>query len=244
MAARPAPFLRSFASIEQRVAEHRRTLESLRKERAALEQKAAELQAHEAETRRARAAADRAVAARAALIEQIDKRRDLNAQLAGELQVARERLQQQIENLASGRPAEAVDVPVAAFRGALEWPAAGRVTGRFGEGSNRVGGSGCQERHRDRGACRQRRSTAVHGGTVAYADAFSGFGTLVIVDHGREVYSLYGYLASASVERGQTVEGGMEVGRVGSAPAGPPALYFEIRVDGRSVDPVQWLRVR
>ena len=49
---------------------------------------------------------------------------------------------------------------------------------------------------------------AVHGGTVGYADAFTGFGTLVIVDHGGETYSLYGYLASASVERGQAVEAG------------------------------------
>jgi septal ring factor EnvC (AmiA/AmiB activator) len=228
---------------EQRVSEHRRTLERLRAERATLEQKAAALEASEAEMRRARAAADRAVASRAALIEEIDKRRDLNAQLAGELQVARERLQQQIENLASGRPAEPVDVPVTAFRGALEWPAAGRVTGRFGEGSNRVGGAGVSSGI-EIAAPAGSPVTAVHSGTVGYADAFTGFGTLVIVDHGREVYSLYGYLASAFVERGQTVESGTELGRVGSAPAGPPALYFEIRVDGRAVDPVQWLRVR
>ncbi|HEY6361257.1 MAG TPA: peptidoglycan DD-metalloendopeptidase family protein [Vicinamibacterales bacterium] len=228
---------------EQRLAEHRRTLENLRQERATVEQKAAELKAHEEEMRRARAAADRALAARTALIEQIDKRRDLNAQLAGELQVAHERLQQQVANLASGRPGEAVDVPVAAFRGALDWPAAGRVTGRFGQGSDRVGGAAVRNGI-EIAAPADSPVTAVHGGTVAYADAFSGFGTLVIVDHGREVYSLYGYLASASVERGQTVEAGMELGRVGSAPAGPPALYFEIRVDGRSVDPVQWLRVR
>jgi len=228
---------------EQRVAEHRRTLENLRTERATLEQKAAELQAHQTATRRARAAAERAVAARAALIEQIDRRRDLNAQLAGELQGAHERLQQQVENLASGRPAEAVDVPVAAFRGVLEWPTAGRIGGRFGESSNRAGGSTVRNGI-EIAAAAGSPVTAVHGGTVAYADAFSGFGTLVIVDHGRETYSLYGYLASASVERGQTVEGGTELGRVGSAPAGPPALYFEIRVDGRSVDPVQWLRLR
>jgi septal ring factor EnvC (AmiA/AmiB activator) len=31
---------------------------------------------------------------------------------------------------------------------------------------------------------------------------------------------------------------------VGSAPAGPPGLYFELRIDGRAVDPLQWLRRR
>ncbi len=228
---------------EQRVADHRRTVETLRKERAVLAQKRSELAAREADTRRARAAAERAVTARAALIQQIDERRDLNAQLAGELQVAQERLHQQVENLASGRPAEAVTVPVALFRGSLEWPAAGRLSGRFGEGANRPGGSTVRNGV-EIAAPAGSPVMAVHGGTVAYADAFSGFGTLVIVDHGGETYSLYGYLASTSVERGQAVEAGTELGRVGSAPAGPPALYFEIRVDGRSVDPVQWLRPR
>ena len=228
---------------EQRIADHRRTLERLRAERETLAQKTAELQKNQADARRARAAAERAVASRTALIDLIDQRRDLNAQLAGELQLAHERLQQQVANLTAGRPAESVDVPVAAFRGALEWPTAGRITGRFGEGSTRVGGSTVRNGIEIAGT-EGSPVTAVHGGTVAYADAFSGFGMLVIVDHGRETYSLYGYLASTSVERGQMVEAGMELGRVGSAPAGPPALYFEIRVDGRSVDPVQWLRSR
>jgi septal ring factor EnvC (AmiA/AmiB activator) len=228
---------------EQRVANHKRTLDNLRAERGKLEQKTAELQKNQANARRARAAAERAVGARTALIEQIDQRRDLNAQLAGELQMANERLQQQVANLSAGRPAESVDVPVAAFRGALEWPAAGRVAGRFGEGSTRVGGSGARNGI-DIAAPEGGPVTAVHGGTVAYAEPFSGFGNLVIINHGRETYSLYGYLASTSVERGQSVEAGTELGRVGSAPAGPPALYFEIRVDGRSVDPVQWLKPR
>ena len=62
--------------------------------------------------RRPRAlAAERAVAAREALIAQIDERRDLNAQLAGELHVAAQRLQAQIANLAAGRPCRSGDRP-------------------------------------------------------------------------------------------------------------------------------------
>jgi septal ring factor EnvC (AmiA/AmiB activator) len=228
---------------EQRVAEHRRTLETLRTERTALAQQQEELERREADARRARAAAERAITARAALIQEIDQRRDLNAQLAGELQVAHERLRQQLENLKSGRPAEAVAVPVGLFRGGLEWPATGRVTGRFGQGADRAGGSVARNGI-EIAAAAGSPATAVHAGTVAFADAFSGFGMLVIVDHGRETYSLYGYLGSLSVERGQAVDAGTELGQVGSAPAGPPALYFEIRIDGRSVDPVQWLKPR
>jgi len=47
-----------------------------------------------------------------------------------------------------------------------------------------------------------------------------------------------------TVARGDQVQTGQELGRVGLAPAGPSALYFEVRIDGRSVDPVQWLKKR
>jgi murein hydrolase activator len=55
---------------------------------------------------------------------------------------------------------------------------------------------------------------------------------------------LYGYLGAISVAVGQMLASGTEVGIVGPSPAGPAALYFELRVDGRSVDPVQWLKPR
>jgi septal ring factor EnvC (AmiA/AmiB activator) len=228
---------------QQRVEDHRRTIEGLQRERLTLEQRNVELAARETDARTARAAADKAVAARAALIAQIDARRDLNAQLTGELQVANERLQQQLSNLAAGRPADPVAVPLAPFRGALEWPAAGRLTARFGAGANRAGG-GTVRNGVEIGAPPGAPVAAVHGGTIAYAEPFSGFGNLVIIDHGANNYSLYGYLASLSVQRGQTVDSGAEVGRVGTAPAGPPGLYFEMRIDGRSVDPVEWLKIR
>jgi septal ring factor EnvC (AmiA/AmiB activator) len=79
---------------------------------------------------------------------------------------------------------------------------------------------------------------------VSYADAFTGFGNLVVVDHGANAYSLYGYLSSITAAQGAAVDTNTEIGQVGLAPAGPAALYLEIRVDGRSVDPVQWLKPR
>ena len=228
---------------EQRVADHRRTVEAVRQERAALEKKVLELQARVTETRQARASAERAVAARTALGARIDAQRDLNAQFAGELQVAYERLQQQIANLGAGRPIEPVSIPLAPFRGALDWPVAGRITGRFGQPVGRFG-AGTVRNGIEIAAPEGTPVRAVHAGTVSYADTFTGFGNLVIVDHGAVSYSLYGYLSSMTVGQGDAIDGGAELGRVGTAPAGPPALYFEIRVDGHSVDPVQWLRIR
>jgi septal ring factor EnvC (AmiA/AmiB activator) len=228
---------------EQRIADHRRTLDEVQTERAALEGTLRELETVAGEARQARAAAARAVASRAALIAQIDRRRDVNAQFSGELQVAYERLQEQIANTATGRPVEAVSIPLAPFRGTLEWPAAGRLAVRFAQPSGRPGDTTVRngiEIAAPEGAPVQ----AVHSGIVSYAEPFTGFGNLVILDHGSNTFSLYGYLASIEVIRGTPVEAGAAIGRVGSAPAGAPALYFEVRVDGRSVDPVQWLRPR
>jgi septal ring factor EnvC (AmiA/AmiB activator) len=84
--------------------------------------------------------------------------------------------------------------------------------------------------------------TAVHEGVVAFADVFSGFGKLVIVDHGAQTFSLYGNLADVGVTRGAHVQHGDAVGTVGVAATGAAGLYFELRVDGRAVDPLEWLR--
>lgn len=239
--ARATRTVASLAHLNQiSVEDHRRTLAALTAERATAAARAHDMQAALAQAQVARTAAERAVASRAALIAGIARRRDLTAQLTGELEVARDHLQQ-MTTAAAGRTAEPLVISFAPFRGALEWPATGVITGRFGQAAGRLGGSAVRNGIEIK-AAEGAPARAVHGGEVVYADAFSGFGTLVILDHGGNNYSLYGYLASASASRGDRVDGGAEVGRVGSAPAGPPALYFEIRVDGRSVDPLQWLK--
>ena len=225
---------------ERRIEEHRRTLQAMREERAVFEKEAAALQGRTADARRAKSAADAAVAAAADLIDQIDAQRDLTAQYVGELQEAYSRLQQQVDAISTDKPGA---VPLRPFRGALDWPVDGRLVGAFGQASNRLGGTAVRngiEIAAEEGA----QVRAVHGGSVGYAGPFTGFGTVVILDHGSSGYSLYGYLASTALQQGDAVEPGAEVGRVGLAPAGPPTLYFEMRIDARSVNPLQWLEPR
>jgi septal ring factor EnvC (AmiA/AmiB activator) len=85
---------------------------------------------------------------------------------------------------------------------------------------------------------------AVHDGTVAFTGPFTGYGNLVIIDHGAETFSLYGQLDSVQVERGAKVERGVTLGTTGRVLAGIPGMYFEMRVDGKPVDPLEWLRKR
>jgi septal ring factor EnvC (AmiA/AmiB activator) len=231
-----------------RVAAHEKRLQMLRQSRAGLEERSARLVALREEAERAQAAAARAVAARNAMLRQLDERRDVNAQLAGELQLTQQKLQATLRTLgdpggATGR--EPAALPLAPFRGDLDWPVPGAVRRRFGGSAPAASG---QQSGSFNGieiaASEGAPARAVHGGTVAFADTFAGYGNLVILDHGAQAFSLYGQLLDLAVARGARVEQGQAVGSVGASLTGTPGLYFELRIDGRPVDPLQWLKKR
>jgi murein hydrolase activator len=224
----------------ERVQQHERTLQSLTKEREALETHVREVTRLQEQAVSAKAALDRAVAARTALVASIDERRDLNAQMTGELEAAQQKLQGTVAQL-DGRGTAAM-LPLAPFRGALPWPAQGVVIGRFGRQTSSRYGTAIARSGIEISIAEGEPVRTVHEGTVAYADQFTGYGNLVIVDHGDSAYSLYGYLSSLEVARGTHLEMQAEVGSSGRAPNGNPALYFELRIDGKPVDPLQWLK--
>jgi murein hydrolase activator len=230
----------------ERVLSHQRTLDALKETRTSLEARRTKLESARTAASRAQAAAERAAVARNDLIRDIDRRRDLNAQLSGELQAAQQKLQLALRDVAAGStgatpPSEPVALPIKAFRGDLDWPAAGSVRRRF----SRAATSGSATSNGIEIAAEEGTpAQAVHEGVVAFADAFAGFGNLVIVDHGGQTFSLYGNLLDLAVAKGVRVDRGQRIGSVGATPAGPAGLYFELRVDGQAVDPLQWLKKR
>ena len=225
-----------------RLQRHQETLDALAVERQVLENHVQQIAALQQQAISSRAAVNRAAAARTALIEAIDARRDLNAQLTSELESAQQKLQSALTQLAAGRPATAVALPLRPFRGALLSPSPGAVTGRFGRQRSSRFGTAITRNGIEISATDGQAVRAVHEGTVAYSDAFTGYGNLVIVDHGDGAYSLYGHLSSIDVARGSRVDAQQQVGTSGRTPAGNPAVYFELRVDGKPVDPLQWLK--
>lgn len=83
---------------------------------------------------------------------------------------------------------------------------------------------------------------AVADGQVAYADSLRGFGKLLILDHGDGYMSLYGYNRALHRKAGEKVEAGDRIAIVGAGDgAGESGLYFEIRVQGKPVDPMKWV---
>jgi murein hydrolase activator len=221
----------------QRVAQHQRRLADLNAARTAARERHARVQQLQAAAEQAEASVDQALKARTTLVRDIDTRRDLNAQFAGELLAAQQRLQATVAGLSTG---DIAALPIAPFKGDLDWPVPGTVRQRFGATvAGRPPLRGIEIAAPEGSAV-----NAVHDGTVAYADTFTGYGRLVIVDHGKQTFTLYGNLGEIQAERGSHVERGSPVGTVGLAAGDAAAVYFELRVDGRAVDPLQWLGKR
>ena len=226
----------------ERIDDYQTTLGALDSTRQALEEQQAEERRLRASTRAAQRELDTALADQTALMRRIAERRNLNEQFAAELHRARQLLQATLAAMAGNAPAGRVPpaLPLRPFRGALPWPADGSVSRAANEPGPESGTvivrDGIEIAVRQGVAVR-----AVHQGRVAFADRFTGFGNLAIIDHGNEAYSVYGYLSVLAAQRGAFVDRGQILGSVGRSPTGTPALYFELRVDGTTVDPLEWL---
>ena len=83
---------------------------------------------------------------------------------------------------------------------------------------------------------------AVAYGRVAYSDWLRGYGLLMIIDHGDGFMSLYANNESLLRELGDWVEPGTPVSTVGTTPRNGSGLYFEIRKDGKALDPAVWIK--
>jgi len=125
-------------------------------------------------------------------------------------------------------------------RGEMPWPVSGKPSNQF-------------DRPRNEGKMRWQGLTipaergtvvrAIHHGRVVYADWLRGSGLLLILDHGNGYMSLYAHNESLLREVGEWVSAGDPVSTVGnSGGKDDNALYFEIRHDGKPVNPASWCR--
>ena len=81
---------------------------------------------------------------------------------------------------------------------------------------------------------------AISSGRVVYADWFTGYGLLLIIDHGSGYMSLYGHNSNFRKKLNDQVEAGEIVAFVGKSGCEEPGLYFAIRYNGRPVNPEKW----
>jgi septal ring factor EnvC (AmiA/AmiB activator) len=127
------------------------------------------------------------------------------------------------------------------LRGQLRWPVAGHVRAQFGD----TRATGVKWDGLVVATERGEPVRAVSAGRVVYADWLPGLGLLAIIDHGEGYLSLYGHNEQLYKAVGEPVVAGDVIAAAGDTGGRPePELYFEIRREGRPVDPRPWFRDR
>jgi septal ring factor EnvC (AmiA/AmiB activator) len=128
--------------------------------------------------------------------------------------------------------------PFGSLSGKLQWPVAGRLLNAFGDERRgpsltwdgiRIAAAAGHEVH------------AVYNGKVVFSGWFRNLGLLLIIDHGDGYMSLYGHNQSLQKKSGDMVATGEVIAYVGdSGGQDVPAVYFEIRQNGKPRDPSFW----
>ncbi|MBK9071258.1 MAG: M23 family metallopeptidase [Myxococcales bacterium] len=85
---------------------------------------------------------------------------------------------------------------------------------------------------------------AAGAGTVVFAGRQTGYGRVIYVDHGDGLSTRYAHLSAFDAKKGSRVAAGDQIGKVGATGrATGNHLHFEVRIDGRAIDPVIALRI-
>lgn len=90
--------------------------------------------------------------------------------------------------------------------------------------------------------CYREPALAAADGVVVMAGRYGTYGNFVLIDHGNGLQTAYGHFDSVLVEAGQVVTAGTPIGKIGqTGQATGPHLHFEVRVDGRKINPLLFL---
>ncbi len=133
----------------------------------------------------------------------------------------------------------------AALKGQLNYPTMGRVVGDYGASKHPEFSEDVFRHGIDIEAPLGEEIRTVERGKVIFADQFSGYGKMMIIDHGKRYYTIYAHLSELLKRAGQTVQRGEPIALVGETGSlRGTGLYFEIRKDGKPLDPLPWFRRR
>jgi len=113
------------------------------------------------------------------------------------------------------------------------WPSRGKLIYNFAKSGNR--GLDISDKFR------ARVSAAAAGRVVYTGSGLRGYGKLIIIKHNARYLSAYGNNDRMLVKEGDKVKGGQKIAEMGKDSANRPMLHFEIRKDGKPVDPLRYL---
>lgn len=208
----------------------------LREKKVALERAAAEAALEETQLREDRKA-------RLLQLDRLKKDRGLQESALDELKRAMGALSDSIRSLFPDSPPPRVSISFSRLEGALPWPAEGSVLHPFGSVRNPRFGTvtphpGLEIRVEPAASV-----LSVGAGRVVFNRRYGSYGRTVVIDHGERYLSVYARLAASTAAEGDDVVPGQEIGFAEEADAhGKSSIYFEIRHQGKALDPIGWLR--
>lgn len=125
----------------------------------------------------------------------------------------------------------------------LSWPVHGPITSPFGWRGNPFGGAPDFHPGLDIGVPMHTTVRAAASGTVILAEWYGGYGNFVLIDNGGGISTGYGHLSAFYVSKGQHVTRGQPIASSGSTGHSTgPHVHFEVRKDGKPIDPSPFLR--
>ena len=181
------------------------------------------------------------------LLASIREEKESRQRALKDLEQAAMRLQRMIEELSRRSAAQSKEAPAAgsleSMRGKLDWPVKGQVIGGFGKTKHHEFATELFRKGLEIEAPVGEEIRAVEKGKVVFADRFSGYGKMLIIDHGDRYYTVYAHLSDFLKKNGDLVRRGETVALVGDSDSlAGSKLYFEMRKDGKSIDPAPWFR--
>lgn len=123
----------------------------------------------------------------------------------------------------------------------IAWPLRGKIIRSFGQETKSYGTS-VVNNGIDIAVAEGTKVVAADDGEVIFSDRYGGQGKLIILDHKNGFFTLYAYNSELSVSKGAKVKRGQTIAKSGmSGSASQASLHFELRKDGKAINPVPYL---
>ena len=174
--------------------------------------------------------------------DSLKQRREEYEKQVAELEESSKQLEKLITQKIAERAKSGIAAPVGTGR--FNWPLGGRITSVFGyRKSPFARGRASFHTGVDIAAPYGTQVQASDGGEVIFTGWWDGYGKAVVLDHGKGFSTVYGHLSRIFVQVGQKIAQGQVIAAEGSTGYSTgPHCHFEIRINGKPVDPMPYLR--
>lgn len=174
------------------------------------------------------------------LYGELKDRRELYEKQVAELEKSSKEMEKTI--LAKMAERRKQKIVVSGNTGALDWPLRGRITSVYGVRRHPYWGGGHIHTGIDVAAPYGEVIRAADGGEVIFSGWWDGYGKAIVIDHGKNMTTLYAHMSRLYLQVGNQVKKSQIIGLVGSTGYSTgPHLHFEVRINGKPQNPAKYL---